>query len=449
MAKVLHLALENAGAARATLFLRRDGNLAVRATATVSDEGTFELRVPESTPSGQEPDPTSPAPTAPTAWPARVVDYVARTGDDLIVPDASADRRFERDPYIRQHGVRSVLCAPLHRAGELTGVLYLENSLGPDVFTVRHLTIARTIVGQAAIAIENAGLYEHQREMATVFSRFVPRPFLEHLERSSVVDVQLGDAVAADVTVLFSDIRDFTSISERLSPADNFQLLNSYLAAMDPPVHTNGGFIDKYVGDAVMALFVDAADGAVAAAVGMTDALRRFNAGRDGQPLRMGIGLHAGPVMLGTIGSAQRMETTVIGDTVNTASRLEGLTQHYGAAVLVSDAVRDRLREPGRFTFREVGRVRAKGKSAPVTVHEVLDARGDAMDALVAALPNFAAGLAAWYSGDFDTAGAGFANAVGIAPADQLAADYLGKIDDLAGTTLPAGWDGVDHRLEK
>jgi hypothetical protein len=198
-----------------------------------------------------------------------------------------------------------------------------------------------------------------------------------------------------------------------------------------------------------MALFVDAADGAVAAAVGMTDALRRFNAGRDGQPLRMGIGLHAGPVMLGTIGSAQRMETTVIGDTVNTASRLEGLTQHYGAAVLVSDAVRDRLREPGRFTFREVGRVRAKGKSAPVTVHEVLDARGDEMGTLVAALPRFATGLAAWYSGDFDTARAAFSDAVGIAPRDQLASDYLRKIDDLAGTTPPADWDGVDRRLDK
>ena len=113
----------------------------------------------------------------------------------------------------------------------------------------------------------------------------------------------------------------------------------------------------------------------------------------------MGIGLHAGPVMLGTIGSAHRMDTTVIGDTVNTASRLEGLTEPYGAAVVVSGAVRDRLRDPGRFTFREVGRVRAKGKIAPVTVHEVLDARGDEMGALVAALPNFVAGLAAWYSG--------------------------------------------------
>ena len=143
-----------------------DGKLAVRAAATVSDDGTFDLQVP-----GARPETGTDG-----RWPARVVDYVARTGVDLIVPDASADPRFERDPYIREHRVRSVLCAPLHRAGELTGVLYLENSLGPDVFTARHLTIARTIVGQAAIAIENAGLYEHQREMADRVQPVRPAP---------------------------------------------------------------------------------------------------------------------------------------------------------------------------------------------------------------------------------------------------------------------------------
>ena len=435
VARVLRLAIESAGANRATLLLQRDGKLVVQAAATVSDRGTFDLQVP------------GPTEATPMRWPARVVDYVARTGIDLILADASTDPRFERDHYIREQGIRSVLCAPLHRAGELTGVLCLENSLGPDVFTARHLTLARTIVGQAAIAIENAGLYEREREMAAAFSRFVPRPFLEHLERSSVVDVQLGDVVAADVTILFSDVRDFTWISEGLSAADSFELLNSYLAAMEPAVHGNGGFIDKYIGDAVMAIFVDGADGAVAAAVEMTQALHRFNADHDGPQLRMGIGMHAGPVVLGTIGTAQRMDTTVIGDTVNTASRLEGLTTPYGAAVLLSGSVRDRLRDPSRFTFREVGRVRAKGKREPVTVHEVLEARYDEMKDLVAALPSFSAGLAAWYAGDFEAAKAAFARAVEDAPVDQVAAGYLRRIDELA--TVPPDWDGVDRRDTK
>jgi adenylate cyclase len=115
--------------------------------------------------------------------------------------------------------------------------------------------------------------------------------------------------------------------------------------------------------------------------------------------------------------------------------------------VLLSGAVRDRLCDPGRFTFREVGRVRAKGKRAPVTLHEVLDARGDEMAGLVASLPSFSAGLSAWYAGDFEAAKAGFAGAVDIAPVDQLAVDYLHRIDEL--TNAPADWDGVDRRDSK
>jgi adenylate cyclase len=109
--------------------------------------------------------------------------------------------------------------------------------------------------------------------------------------------------------------------------------------------------------------------------------------------------------------------------------------------------VRDRLRDPGRFTFREVGRVRAKGKREPVTVHEVLDARGDEMAGLVAALPSFSAGLSAWYAGDFAAAKAGFADAAAMAPVDQLAGGYLHRIDELQNA--PADWDGVDRRDSK
>ena len=264
---------------------------------------------------------------------------------------------------------------------------------------------------------------------------------------ASVTPPQNAGFVSREATILFADVRGFTAFAAA-HPADLvLELLNRHFAVMTRIVARHGGIVDKFIGDAVMALFVDAADGAVAAAVGMTRSLRQFNAGRDGPRLGMSIGLHAGPVVLGTIGSVQRMDTTVIGDTVNTASRLEHLSRPYGAAVLLSGAVRDRLRDPGRFTFREVGRVRAKGKREPVTVHEVLDARGDEMASLVAALPSFSTGLSAWYAGDFDAAEAAFAAAVDTAPVDRLAGDYLHRIGEL--TNAPADWDGVDHRASK
>ncbi len=264
-----------------------------------------------------------------------------------------------------------------------------------------------------------------------------------------MVQVQLGDAVAEDVTILFSDLRDFTPLSETMSAAENFELLNHYLAQMDAPIHESGGFIDKFIGDAVMALFVDGADGAIAAAVGMTEALDRLNREPNERVLRMGIGLHAGPVMLGTIGSPLRMDTTVIGDTVNTASRLEGLTKPYGAAVLVSEAVLARLHRPGRFTFREVGRVRAKGKQQPIAVHEVLDARGAELPELESGRAAFESGLAAWYAGDFSEACGCFGEAIRVAPCDTLARRYLAQATELSSQPAPAGWDGIDNRLDK
>ena len=441
--RVLQLALENAGARRAILALRQGTDFVAHASAEASDGGGIAVTMLR-TPVGD---------LAP-AWPIGVLDYVRRTGNDLVVPDASTDIRFERDSYVRAHKVRSVLCAPLHRGGELVGVLYLENSLGHDIFTSDHVAVTRAIVGQAAIAIENAGLYEQQREMATAFGRFVPRPFLELLGRDTVTLVELGDAVASDVTILFSDLRGFTSLAETMTAAENFELLNAYLERMNLAIHRHGGFIDKFIGDAVMALFTGSADEAVTAAVEMTAALADFNAERlDRDPtapiLQMGVGIHAGPVVLGTVGSAERMDTTVIGDTVNSASRLEGLTKHYNAAVLVSDAVLDRLRDPGRLTVREVGRVRVKGKQQPITVHEVLDARGGELENFAASRPAFLAGMQEWYRGNFADAATHFGEATRITPGDVLAAHYVERALELQAGEPPDDWDGVDVRAEK
>ncbi|HPS85166.1 MAG TPA: adenylate/guanylate cyclase domain-containing protein [Spirochaetota bacterium] len=208
------------------------------------------------------------------------------------------------------------------------------------------------------------------------YQRFVPEQFLHYLDKESVTQVQLGDQVQKIMTVMFSDIRSFTSLSENMTPKENFDFLNSYLKHVGPVIRKNNGFIDKYIGDAVMALFPHSADDALEAAVGMFENLYAFNEERIKKgdlPIEIGLGLHTGQLMMGIIGEEERMEGTVISDNVNFASRLEGLTKHYGARILISEMTHSMLAHPERYLMRNLGKVRVKGKNDPVAVFEVLD----------------------------------------------------------------------------
>jgi len=209
------------------------------------------------------------------------------------------------------------------------------------------------------------------------YGRFVPHEFLQFLERESIVDVQLGDQVQKEMTVLFADIRSFTSLSERMTPEENFNFLNAYLSRVSPVIRKHRGFIDKYIGDAVMALFPRTADDAVQAAIEMQQQLSLYNIDRQAngeEAIAIGIGLHTGSLMLGTVGEPQRMEGTVIADAVNLASRMEGLTKIYGTDILISDQTLYRLSNQEDYSYRFVGRVKVKGKSQPVEMFEVYDA---------------------------------------------------------------------------
>ncbi|MBD3562912.1 response regulator, partial [Planktothrix sp. FACHB-1355] len=209
------------------------------------------------------------------------------------------------------------------------------------------------------------------------YGRFVPHEFLRFLKKESIIDVNLGDQVQKEMTILFSDIRSFTTLSENMSPKENFDFINSYLKRVGPVIRNHNGFIDKYIGDAIMALFPETAEDAVQAAINMQRQVTIYNSHRQksGYPtIAIGVGLHTGNLMLGTIGEEQRMESTVISDAVNLASRMEGLTKVYGAGIAISEQTLSRLDEPTKYNCRFLGRVRVKGKKAPVAVFEVYDA---------------------------------------------------------------------------
>ncbi|MGB7440928.1 MAG: ATP-binding protein, partial [Coleofasciculaceae cyanobacterium] len=197
------------------------------------------------------------------------------------------------------------------------------------------------------------------------YRRFVPHEFLEFLDRESIVEVQLGDSVQKEMTIMFSDIRSFTSLSEKMSPQENFDFINEYLKKVSPVIRKNQGFIDKYIGDAIMALFPKTADDALQAAIEIQRQVSIYNSERQAiskPPIAIGIGLHTGSLMLGTIGDEQRMESTVIADAVNLASRFEGLTKVYGAAILISGETLSRLSTPEKYAHRFLGKVKVKGK---------------------------------------------------------------------------------------
>jgi predicted ATPase/class 3 adenylate cyclase len=436
--RLLRLAMENAGAQRGALVLERDGELRIEAHGSVDDDT---LAVLESIP-------VEPADGTPARIPAAVVNFVARTREPVVLDDAQRSRRFSRDPYLATGPARSILCAPLVTRQKLAGIVYLENERTTGAFQASRLEMLRLLSAQAAIALENARLYAAQVELAAAQERFVPREFLRSLNRASIVDVGLGDNIRKEMTVLFSDVRGFTSLVERMSPAEHIGFLNAYLSFMEPAILDHGGFIDSYIGDAVMALFDVGPDRAVQAGIAMSAALRRFNAERAGAGLpatAMGIGVNTGVLTLGTIGGPMRIKCSAIGDCVNVASRVESLTKRYGVAMLVSNHTRDRLADPERYALRWVDRVRVVGKEEPVTLYEVLAADpAETADAKRAASHVYEEALHAYQRRDFAAAERGFEECLVRVPADGVARHHAARSARFLAGGVPPGWDGVD-----
>lgn len=267
-----------------------------------------------------------------------------------------------------------------------------------------------------------------QQAMSSSFARFVPQQFLTHLGKEHIEDVALGDAVERKMAVLFSDIRSFTALSETMSPAQNFAFLNSYLSRVGPIVRNHAGFIDKYIGDAVMALFPEKAVDALDAAIDMQRELREFNHHRmkkNFAPVKIGVGLHSGSLYLGTIGEAERMDSTVISDTVNVASRIEHLTKSVGASVLVSGVMFSQIDDRQRFRSRLLGRIPLRGKKERMEIFEIFDGQSDyLLELFDQTITDFANGVAAYYGGNFDAAARALARVLAVNPADRVSQLY-------------------------
>ncbi|MBC8400786.1 MAG: response regulator [Candidatus Marinimicrobia bacterium] len=245
----------------------------------------------------------------------------------------------------------------------------------------------------------------HLLQINNAYGKFLPRRFLRVLRKDDILDLKLGDQIQGEMTIMFSDIRSFTRLSEGMSPKENFNFLNEYLKVATPPIRSNNGFIDKYIGDGIMALFPKCPDDGINASIDTLKRLENFNKNRQKvkkSPVRIGIGLHTGLLMLGTIGDEERMDGTVISDAVNLASRLEGLTKKYRSTILISSHTMGKLENPDKYNHRFLGKVKVKGKNDIVSVIEIYDGDPDHIIELKKKTkPLFEQGLKFYFERDF------------------------------------------------
>ena len=310
-----------------------------------------------------------------------VMASVFSTGEPVLTIDAVSDLAG-MSQTIAALEIWSLMCAPLKVKDRVIGCIYVDSSVAEQEFSQESLNLLQAFADQAAIAIENATLYEQmqqsreaEKHVRQVFQKYVPKDVVQR-----ALKISDGGKLSSKqtATVLFSDIRGFTSISERMEPEGVVAFLNDYLQRMVAIVFDEGGIVDKFIGDAVMAVFgapverPDDASRAVRAAQRMLEELDKFNedqAKRGGVHIRIGIGVHSGPLIAGNIGSDRKMEYTVIGDTVNIASRVQDLTKDFGVEIIITQGCYEATGKS--VPVRPLPPVHVKGKELALTVFEV------------------------------------------------------------------------------
>ena len=440
--RIVTVVAELVGARRAVLATLQAGELRVIATAATTESG-LKVTIASRTPGG------SLVTVVPGAEAAMA--FVARTGEAVLSADAREEPRLGRAVG---NTARSLLAVPLRKGDEILGVIYVDNDALPGAFRPAHQELVVVLAAQAAVALENALLVEElrvsvaaQRALAASFQRFVPRQFLEQLRKKSILEVMPGDQVSGEFTVMFADVRGFTTIAERLKEVKTFAFINRYLAYVQPAVENNGGFINQYLGDGIMCLF-PSADQAVAGAVGMFEGVARYNEERGDLPeIKIGAGLNTGPLVLGTLGVEGRLDCGVIGDAVNLAARVEGMTKAYGAPLVLSDSTFVALKHPELWHLRPLDLVIPVGRKQPLRIHEVLDVEIDGVrEAKIASRIQYSSALEHYFAGRFDAALGGFSGCVAACPGDRAARLMAQRTAELRDDGPPEGWDGA-YRL--
>lgn len=296
---------------------------------------------------------------------------------------------------------------------------------------------------------------ETLKKLKVTFEHFVPQQFLNRIAKEGVENIELGKAESEIVTILFSDIRSFTTLSETIPPQKLLNFLNTYFQYMNEVIHSHQGFIDKFVGDGIMALFDSRgeahqsihAGNAVQTAIQMIDVLKVYNKHQmklGYPPISIGIGIHTGSVIIGTVGSQDRMDSTVLGDSVNLASRLEALTKSYGVNIIMSEETFGSLENPQSFRIRVLDWVRVRGRKKPTRLFEVFNADTPELQAKKQQTQELiVTGLNYRTQQLWQEAITCFQRILEIDPNDKLGQFHLQQCQRLRQVELPPNWDGA------
>lgn len=375
-----------------------------------------------------------------------------KKGTAVIVPSD----KIRLNPAIAH--LKSVMYAPLRVKNRTLGLIILGNEHEGE-FTAAELKLLTTIALQSAAAIESAQLFQKglkeakEREMAIMTihqaaQKFVPVEFIKSLGKDKLTEVALGDQVEREVTVLFTDIRGFTGISENMTPTENFFFINSFNKRMGPIIRKNEGFIMQYLGDGFMALFPNGSQHALRASIEMHQALKQYNIDRlekHRPEVKIGIGMQNGKLIMGITGDIERMDAAIISDTVNTAARIEGLSKYYGTSILLTDLCMENLSNPEEFDFRYLGPVKVQGKQKPIDLYECIN--GDHHSLYrhkLDTLDTFKEGMELYFKKEFAMAAVTFQKVVKQKGDDHTARLFLNRSAHLITQEIGDDWKGIE-----
>lgn len=420
---IVNLMIENVGADTACLILNKNNKLYVEAYCNSENKISGLLR---STPVEEY-----------NKLPRSIIDYVSRTKEFVLLNDINKNNRFLKDKYFRRSQVKTALCFPIIQHNDLIGIIYFENNQAVNAFTSNRIKLLEIISAQAAISIENARLYHS-------FERFVPKQFLTLIGQRSIVDVELGDSLELTLTTLFMDIRGFTQLAERKSANEVFKFINKYLSYMEPVITRNHGFIDKYIGDAIMALFPSNPENAIHAAIELLNMLDAFNAkyAEEFGEIKAGIAVNTGKAMLGTIGSKHRLDETVISDSVNLAARLESANKFYNTQILLSEHTIKTSKKNANFKIRLIDKVQVRGKTQATNIYEVLDS-DDSSEMKLQYARDTEQAIKLYQAGEFRQALAIFQQCQKMLPEDALCQLYIERCKHYLKNKPSETWNGV------